>query len=105
MQASQSSPPLIDGLNSHNGDQKPWTHRLDYTAIGGNRHPAAADWDPVTGIVAFGSGNNIAIWRPVVSGGYLIPFQVLPSAYLVVSKMIGKVSRSCCKVIQIPSMR
>ena len=71
MQPSQSSPKLpIDGLSTHNEDQKPWTHRLNYIAVGGNRHPAAADWDPGTGIVAFGSRNNIAIWRPLVSRGY-----------------------------------
>ena len=35
---------------------------LDFIAAGGNRHPAAADWQP--GLVAFGSGNNIALWNP-----------------------------------------
>lgn len=35
---------------------------LDFIAAGGNRHPAAADWKP--GLLAFGSGNNIALWDP-----------------------------------------
>ena len=40
--------------------------KTDYIAVGGNRHPAAADWDPVTGLVAFGAGNNVALWTPLV---------------------------------------
>ena len=35
---------------------------LDYIAAGGNRHPSAADWAP--GILAFGAGNNVAVWNP-----------------------------------------
>jgi elongator complex protein 2 len=35
---------------------------LDYIAAGGNRHPCAADW--CEELLAFGSGHNIAIWRP-----------------------------------------
>lgn len=36
-------------------------------ATGGNRHPAAADWDPEgSGLVAFGASNNIALWKPLV---------------------------------------
>lgn len=35
---------------------------LDYIAAGGNRHPSAAEWAP--GLLAFGSGNNIALWNP-----------------------------------------
>lgn len=37
-----------------------------YIAAGGNRHPAAADWDPVSGLIAFGADRNIAIWKPSV---------------------------------------
>jgi elongator complex protein 2 len=40
---------------------------LDYISVGGNRHPAAADWDRKTGILAFGADNNVAIWNPLVS--------------------------------------
>ncbi|KAK0790112.1 Elongator subunit elp2 [Friedmanniomyces endolithicus] len=35
---------------------------LGYIAAGGNRHPSAADWAP--GLLAFGAGNNIALWNP-----------------------------------------
>ncbi|THY83962.1 WD40 repeat-like protein [Aureobasidium pullulans] len=35
---------------------------LDYIAAGGNRHPCAADWSEE--LLAYGSGHNIAIWRP-----------------------------------------
>ncbi|KAI4207348.1 MAG: hypothetical protein LQ346_000597 [Caloplaca aetnensis] len=36
-----------------------------YVAAGGNRHPAAADWDLETGILAYGSDRNVALWKPV----------------------------------------
>lgn len=39
---------------------------LDYIGVGGNRHPAAADWDRKTWLVAFGADQNIAIWDPLV---------------------------------------
>ncbi|KAL8720725.1 MAG: hypothetical protein Q9225_002459 [Loekoesia sp. 1 TL-2023] len=39
----------------------------DYIAAGGNRHPAAADWDTTTGLLAYGSGRNIALWDPLGS--------------------------------------
>lgn len=35
---------------------------LNYVAAGGNRHPSAADWN--LDILAYGSGNNIALWEP-----------------------------------------
>ena len=58
----------VNDATDHN--QKPnhdesW--HTDYIAAGGNRHPASADWDPQTGIVAYGSQNNIAIWYLLVS--------------------------------------
>ncbi|KAL9121725.1 MAG: hypothetical protein Q9187_001719 [Circinaria calcarea] len=37
----------------------------EYIAAGGNRHPAAADWDSISGLVAFGSDRNVALWRPL----------------------------------------
>ena len=43
---------------------------VDYLAIGANRHTAVADWSD-RGIIAFGAGHNIALWRPKVSGLYL----------------------------------
>jgi len=39
----------------------------EYIASGGNRHPAAADWDRDTGLLAFGTDRNIALWNPEVS--------------------------------------
>ncbi|KAI5205197.1 WD40 repeat-like protein [Aureobasidium subglaciale] len=35
---------------------------LDFIAAGGNRHPCAADWNEV--LLAYGSGHNIALWKP-----------------------------------------
>ncbi|KAE8306581.1 WD40-repeat-containing domain protein [Aspergillus transmontanensis] len=36
----------------------------DYISVGGNRHPAAADWDVQSGVLAFGADNNVALWYP-----------------------------------------
>lgn len=47
----------------------------DYIAVGGNRHPAAADWDAATGLLAFGAVNNVALWDPLV-----LPLFLLSSA-------------------------
>ncbi|KAI5803144.1 WD40-repeat-containing domain protein [Geopyxis carbonaria] len=34
-----------------------------FVAIGGNRHPAAADWSS-SGTLAFGAGKTVALWNP-----------------------------------------
>ncbi|KAK5136926.1 hypothetical protein LTR08_001433 [Meristemomyces frigidus] len=36
--------------------------RVEYLAAGGNRHPSAADW--ASGLLAFGAGQNVALWNP-----------------------------------------
>lgn len=38
----------------------------EYISVGGNRHPAAADWDRQSGVLAFGADNNVALWVPTV---------------------------------------
>ncbi|QSZ29328.1 hypothetical protein DSL72_003842 [Monilinia vaccinii-corymbosi] len=35
----------------------------EYLAAGANRHPSAADWDE-SGLLAYGSDRNIALWNP-----------------------------------------
>ncbi|MCJ1367719.1 hypothetical protein MMC16_006853 [Acarospora aff. strigata] len=40
--------------------------KTEYIAAGGNRHPAAADWDAESGLIAFGADRNIALWKPSV---------------------------------------
>ncbi|KAK7509681.1 elongator protein 2 [Phyllosticta citriasiana] len=38
----------------------------NFIAAGGNRNPAAADWDPHgSGLLAYGAGNNLALWNPL----------------------------------------
>ncbi|KAJ5825492.1 hypothetical protein N7474_002630 [Penicillium riverlandense] len=37
----------------------------EYISVGGNRHPAAADWDAESGVLAFGADNNVALWDPL----------------------------------------
>lgn len=39
---------------------------VEYIAAGGNRHPSAADWS--TSFLAYGAGNNIALWNPQDGG-------------------------------------
>lgn len=40
----------------------------NFIAAGGNRQPNAADWDQHgSGLLAYGAGNNIALWDPLVS--------------------------------------
>ncbi|KAL3479430.1 6-phosphofructo-2-kinase-domain-containing protein [Aspergillus californicus] len=36
----------------------------EYISVGGNRHPAAADWDVESGVLAYGADNNVALWDP-----------------------------------------
>ena len=39
----------------------------EFISIGGNRNPAAADWDEDgLGFLAFGADNSIALWDPLV---------------------------------------
>ncbi|KAL4944724.1 hypothetical protein BDV06DRAFT_210045 [Aspergillus oleicola] len=37
----------------------------EYISVGGNRHPAAADWDVHSSILAYGADNNVALWEPL----------------------------------------
>lgn len=40
----------------------------EFVSVGGNRNPAAADWDVNgSGVLAFGADNSIALWDPQVS--------------------------------------
>lgn len=39
---------------------------LEFISVGGNRHPASADWDRQSGLLAFGADNNVALWYPLV---------------------------------------
>jgi elongator complex protein 2 len=42
-----------------------------YISIGGNRNPAAADWDKGgSQLLAFGADNSIALWDPQASRFY-----------------------------------
>jgi elongator complex protein 2 len=39
----------------------------DFISVGGNRNPAAADWDEGgSQLLAFGADNSIALWNPQV---------------------------------------
>ena len=40
--------------------------QIEYIATGGNRHPSTADWEPKTGVLAFGADRNVALWSPLV---------------------------------------
>lgn len=57
---------LLSWLNLHNLQHPQLEHEMtttiEYIASGGNTHPSAADWAP--SLLAFGAGNNIALWNP-----------------------------------------
>ncbi|KAL4782302.1 6-phosphofructo-2-kinase-domain-containing protein [Aspergillus varians] len=62
--------PSVQGI----GSPSEGLHRLlnlmvsittEYISVGGNRHPAAADWDVSSGILAYGADNNVALWDPL----------------------------------------
>lgn len=38
-----------------------------FLAAGGNRHPSAAAWDPISGYLAYGADCNVALWEPLAS--------------------------------------
>ena len=51
----------------------------EYISVGGNQHPAAADWDAASGLLAYGAGRNIALWLPLVYPVARYPIPVLIS--------------------------
>jgi elongator complex protein 2 len=51
----------------------------EYISVGGNRHPAAADWDVQSGILAYGADNNVALWDPLVRGSEVYYTSILPA--------------------------
>ncbi len=63
---------------------------IDYLAAGGNRHPSAADWDPASGLLAFGADRNIAIWSPLV---WLSIIRYLETTHYTDRVMATKVSK------------
>ena len=50
----------------------------EYIAAGGNRHPSSADWDPASGVLAYGADQNIALWSPLV---IFVPKKLLQIAH------------------------
>jgi elongator complex protein 2 len=48
-------------------DSKVMDITADFLSIGGNRNPAAADWDSEdSALLAFGADNSVALWEPQV---------------------------------------
>ena len=39
--------------------------RIDYLSTGANRQTSVADWS-VSGVLAFGADDNVALWKPKV---------------------------------------
>lgn len=67
----------------------------DYISVGGNRHPAAADWDVQSGVLAFGADNNVALWDPRVCAAETfasVMFVVLRFRSMLSSCALGKFS-------------
>ena len=72
-----------------------------YLAAGANRHPAAADWDVFSGLLAYGSDRNIALWNPLV---FLNPAHISGIAYCVDRTRKGVEFTLCYRAIRIRSM-
>ena len=70
----------------------------EYLAAGGNRHPSAADWDPASGLLAFGADRNIATWSPLV---WLVSDRQIRMAHYADRMMATKASRHCYVAILI----
>lgn len=67
-----------------------------YIAAGGNRHPSAADWDPRSGLLAYGAGDNVAIWKPLV---LLVSILCSRYAHHLDRMMATKVRKLYCEVM------
>lgn len=67
-----------------------------YFAAGGNRHPAAADWDPISGLLAYGAENNVALWKPLV---VLISMYFSRHAHRLDRMMATEVCKLYCEVM------
>lgn len=55
---------------------------IEYIAAGGNRHPAVADWDEKSGLVAYGADRNVALWFPQVCTIYVFSWYSKMNAML-----------------------
>lgn len=67
-----------------------------FIAAGGNRHPAAADWDPISELLAYGADNNVALWKPLV---LLISTLCARHAHHLDRMMAIKVHKLYCEVM------
>lgn len=76
--------------------------KSDYLAAGGNRHPAAADWSD-SGVLAFGSDRNIALWRPEVRAimmhTFLIYHFCVDHHILTIDRMVSQGEFLTCSVV------
>ena len=73
-----------------------------YIAAGANNHPSAADWNPDTGLLAFGADQNVALWEPVV--GFYCSSDNIDHAQRAVSRKGVRESNPYSLGIEIPSM-
>ena len=62
--------------------------QTEYISAGGNRHPAAADWDPFSDLLAYGSDRNVALWKP------LVRFTLVSSALLTYQDSTSSIEES-----------
>lgn len=62
----------------------------EYISVGGNRHPAAADWHRDTGLLAFGADNNVALWMPKVLLLFVHPCALHTSLLIGVNRILPR---------------
>ena len=60
-------PARRDSASSTSHDSNMIQICAEYLAAGANRHPCAADWDSLSGLLAYGADINVALWQPQVS--------------------------------------
>ena len=78
----------------------------EFISIGGNRNPAAADWEEGGhGLLAFGADNSIALWDPLVST-HRTPFVMIISETKHATRMIIFAAFACYSMVILkPLMR
>lgn len=67
----------------------------EFISIGGNRNPAAADWDTEgSGYLAFGADNSIALWDPLVGIKHIVSVAT-SKRILILTRMVASAVSGC----------
>ena len=64
--------PIIVGHSAHHHSNDVMNVVFEHIAVGGNRHPSAADYNSTADLLAFGADCNLALWSLKVALSVLI---------------------------------